>query len=376
MSSQQKVIYICPNGYLGGAERFVVEAAKGHREYGQWEPVIIFFSDGAAVRRAQIDGTKYHILQTSFRLSRPLSLLRALREVRSILKREKPNTVHGTMPYGYIVTFFASLFLPLKRIWFQHGPVKGQLDFIANQLGVDVLLFNSKFLQDEHSDTARITGKVKDQEKIIRLGIADEKTDESKVVSLREKYVHPEKKLFISAGRLCSWKGFETILKAILLLPSESREQMHLLIVGDAMRETDKSYAQSLYEYVKENHLDDIVIFESFKENINDYYRAADVFIHASTIPEPFGLTVAEAMKQETFVIGSNQGGVQDILHHEKTGYSYNPCLEDSSGDLAKLIERALNNEEEVSRCINSAKENIDQRYSIKQMVQDLEALY
>ena len=47
-----KVLYISPNGYLGGAERFVVDITRLHQNTNV-ECAILFFSEGDAVDLAR-----------------------------------------------------------------------------------------------------------------------------------------------------------------------------------------------------------------------------------------------------------------------------------------------------------------------------------
>ena len=81
------IVYICPNGYLGGAERFVLEAAYGHLRFGKYKPVIIFFSDGKAVDLARERKIDFFIIKQKFRLSNPVSLFKALVEIRKLFKK-------------------------------------------------------------------------------------------------------------------------------------------------------------------------------------------------------------------------------------------------------------------------------------------------
>ena len=154
----KRVLYISPNGYLGGAERFVLDACLGHIESGTYEPHILFFSKGRAQEMAAELGISHTILKNRFRLSRPLSLLRALREIRLFLKRQNFPIYNATMPYAHIVGSLASLGLPMKRTWYQHGPVGGTLDKLASFFKVDQIYFNSEWTKRRHYQTALFYG--------------------------------------------------------------------------------------------------------------------------------------------------------------------------------------------------------------------------
>jgi glycosyltransferase involved in cell wall biosynthesis len=59
--------------------------------------------------------------------------------------------------------------------------------------------------------------------------------------------------------------------------------------------------------------------------------RAADVIVHASTLPEPFGRVLVEGMLARRPVIASDAGGVREIVTHGATGVLVPP------GDVAAL---------------------------------------
>ncbi len=374
-----KTLYISPNGYLGGAERIVCNISKGHQNTDSMEFDFLFFSNGAAVELCRQYGVTTYVLPYQFRLSRVFKLIKALLYLRKFIKTNKYDLLHSTMPYAHIVIFLATIFMPVKRVWFQHGPVGGVLDKIANWLPVDLIYFNSNYLEAEH---LKMFGASRNQNKhkIINYGIDDTKVSDSNVLVIKELYKERFKTIFLSAGRLCPWKGQDKLLIAFNNLLSKNekfKKENVLLIVGDVGRETDKSYAESLYSYVIENNLSDNIEFLGHKGNVQDYYSASDVFIHSSLIPEPFGLVVAESMKNGCFVIGSNIGGISDILINGETGINYDSTGEDCVNQLKKAImeycELVEKQESRVESIKLSAKKMIDGNYSIQSMCDTLE---
>ena len=100
-------------------------------------------------------------------------------------------------------------------------------------------------------------------------------------------------------------------------------------------------------------------------------YIAADVFLHTSITPEPFGLVVCEAMLHDTLVIGSNRGGINDILVNQETGLTYSTDQEDSASQLALRIVDALGDNTAITK---HAKDLIEKEYSVKRMIDFLES--
>ena len=62
-----------------------------------------------------------------------------------------------------------------------------------------------------------------------------------------------------------------------------------------------------------------------FQKDIWGAYAAADMVIHASTKPEPFGLVILEAMLASKPVIATRGGGVTDLVVADETGILVEP---------------------------------------------------
>jgi len=80
--------------------------------------------------------------------------------------------------------------------------------------------------------------------------------------------------------------------------------------------------------------LGDRVGFVPFQHDVAPVYRSLDVVVHASTLPEPFGLSVVEAMACGRAVVASDAGGVREIVEPGCTGLLHQP------GDACDLASR------------------------------------
>jgi glycosyltransferase involved in cell wall biosynthesis len=366
----KKVVYLCPNGYIGGAERFVLEAANGHIQYGQWQPTIIFFNDGPAVLEAKERKIPNLVLKTRFRLSRPLSLIKAILELRKILKDYNFDLYNATMPYAHIVGALAGQGLSLKRTWYQHGPVGGRLDVLASFLPVDQIYFNSEYTRGEHFRHPLHTN-AKMKEKIIPIGIPDQ--DVSDAETIRKQYLKsPQGLLILTGGRITETKGFENAIIAFQnALKTFPNREMILLIAGEAPQPKDLTYLDQLKALAQKEIECGKVLFLGQKTNMASYMKACDIFLHTTKIPEAFGLVIAEAMKQETLVIGTSSGGSSDILKNRETGFSFDSTSDKAANELTKILNHAL--QTNCSSLVAKGKELIDEKFSIREMTSQLE---
>lgn len=368
-TSMEKIVYLCPNGYIGGAERFVLEAAAGHLQYGQYRPTIVFFNDGPAVTEAKARQIPTYVLKNSFRLSRPLSVLKAVLELRKFFIKEGHNLYNATMPYAHIIGALAATSLSIKRTWYQHGPVGGLLDVMASFFKVDQVYFNSEYTRTQHFRHP-IHTQAKFQDTLIPIGIPDKDTSDAK--ALREQYVSSTGLLLLTGGRITEAKGFENAIKAFQnILKRYPSLELKLLVIGEAPQKKDERYLESLKTLANKEIKSQKIHFLGRKDNFPSYMKAADIFLHTTKIPEAFGLVIAEAMKQNTLVIGTSQGGSSDILIDQKTGYSFDSTSARAAQDLTRILNKVIQTDN--SLLIANAKELIDKKYSIKEMISNLE---
>lgn len=91
-------------------------------------------------------------------------------------------------------------------------------------------------------------------------------------------------------------------------------------------------------------------------------YRLSTATICPSIRPEPFGRTAAEASAMGSIVLGSDQGGTQEIVEHDKTGFLFPP---EDSIKLAELMDKVLDmtaaeRQTLKQNAINRARERFD----------------
>ncbi len=71
--------------------------------------------------------------------------------------------------------------------------------------------------------------------------------------------------------------------------------------------------------------------FVGFQDDPAPVYRALDVVVHASTLPEPFGRTIVEAMACARAVVVARAGGAAELFEHDRDAVGVPP------GDPAAL---------------------------------------
>ncbi|HTL48435.1 MAG TPA: glycosyltransferase family 4 protein [Verrucomicrobiae bacterium] len=137
--------------------------------------------------------------------------------------------------------------------------------------------------------------------------------------------LEPDQTAAILPGRLVPWKGQEILLDAL----SQTTRIVGVLAGHDPS--PDGYYLKHLKELVRQKGLEKRVIFLDWQEDVWALYAGADIVVHASTRPEPFGLVVLEAMLASKPVVATRAGGVLDMVEENETGLLVTP------GDAAGL---------------------------------------
>lgn len=113
------------------------------------------------------------------------------------------------------------------------------------------------------------------------------------------------------------WKGQDVFIDAIAGIPDATADRsVRYYIVGGPIYETRGSQfsVEELRERAAKAGVADRIGFVPFQRDVVEVYRALDVVVHASTQPEPFGRTIAEAMSCGRAVVLSCESGSAELL--------------------------------------------------------------
>ena len=138
-------------------------------------------------------------------------------------------------------------------------------------------------------------------------------------------------RLFLYAGVITPTKGLIHLIRAFIELLKE-RPEARLLLIG---REQHLEYAQELKQLVSHNALLGKIDFmpEMPQKELAHWMGQADIFVLPS-LSEGLGRVIIEAMASGMPVLGSNVGGIPEIVQDGKTGFLVPP------GDEAALSVR------------------------------------
>ena len=174
-------------------------------------------------------------------------------------------------------------------------------------------------------------------------------------------------------GNIRSWKGQEIVLKAVNYLKDDFPNLLCLIIGSASTSVKDKIYYDNLKNYIKEKNLGNNVIFTGYRKDMADCVNALDILIHASIEPEPFGRVILEGMALGKPVIGTNIGGVPEIIIDKVTGILISPNDFVAMGDAISCFL------EKPSLAIimgDKGKERLNNNFTVKFMTEKIVQLY
>lgn len=183
--------------------------------------------------------------------------------------------------------------------------------------------------------------------------------DPSEVEALKQKLGKKEGDIYlVNTARLVHQKGFDTTIRALLLLP----EHIKLLVVGGGPDE------DMLKELAKELKLEDRVVFTGqVDRNVVTQYRyAGDIFVGPSR-SEGLGNAFLSAMACRLPVVATQVGGIADFLFDATrdpdtgtTGWAVDP---DSPEQIAEAVQDILAHPEKVKEVAERARKMVEEEY-------------
>ena len=177
--------------------------------------------------------------------------------------------------------------------------------------------------------------------------------------------------LLVISGNIQEWKGQLVLIEALGELGDDHRD-VHCLILGGVHR-AGEEYAQNLRRRITELGLGDRVHFLGFRDDVPDVVNAADIVVHASVRPEPFGRVILEGMLAGKLVIGSDAGGVRELLEDGETG------LLSAPGDHVALAGRLREALADPARRLSigaAARARAEEKFSLSRHVNEMCGVY
>jgi len=172
-------------------------------------------------------------------------------------------------------------------------------------------------------------------------------------------------------GNIDRWKGQMIVLQAVRRV-KEAFPAVRCLVVGAVCKGAEE-YREQLAAYTRDNGLIGQIVFTGYRRDVPALLGAMDILVHASVTPEPFGRVLLEGMALAKPIVGTDGGGVPEIVNHRETGLLV--PMGDSEA-LAEALLFYLANPELARRIGEQGRQRLCERFSVERMVRETEAIY
>jgi glycosyltransferase involved in cell wall biosynthesis len=381
-----RVLLLNHTSRVSGAERSLLDVVSGLRASGVEADVAC--PEGPLAGRARRLGVPVHVLtgtDGSLRLHprhtpRALGeLLRAGRQLRRLVREQRPDIVHAnSIRAGLVAAIAARLGAPRPVVHVRDVLPAGAL----TSLTFRVLSRSSAALVANSGYTAAaVRAAVEDAPvRVIQNGVDLARFDpdryERRVERSRLGLAEDDRAVAVIA-QLTPWKGQDDAVRAVARVgPGELRP--HLLFVGDvvfsspATRFDNRSYIAALRRLVDDLGLGDRVRFLGAREDVPAILSALDALLVPSW-EEPFGRAVVEGMAMGVPVLATSAGGPAELIADGRDGLLLPPR---SPERWAHALEGLLTDSAARSRMGARARARAVRSFSLETHVAALRALY
>ena len=362
--NKKTVIELCMSPDLGGLELYMMRAAKALKDdfnlisvinsnskldtyydsddrYEKIEKKSNFFMFGAAKKLAKIiDENSVDLIHLHWTKDIPFVVLA------KVLSKKKPKIVQTR---NMTMTRFKD-------------------DFYHKFLYKNIDLMLPVTYQVKEQLEKFIPQDIRPQIEVLYMGSDKPELLETKAVeSLKKELNFQENSFNIGmVGRINEAKGQHFLIKALSKIDNET---LHAYFVGHEMKE---GYINELIELAKDLGVEKRVHFLGFMKNPHHFYQVCDTIVLASK-RETFGLVLIEAMQVGTAVIGSNSGGVVEIIDDGESGLLFDVSCHVS---LAEKIKELKNSSILLEKISKSGKNKCTEIFSNEKQFQKLFCIF
>ena len=176
-------------------------------------------------------------------------------------------------------------------------------------------------------------------------------------------------------GRIDPAKGQSTFIKAAAGLMKRIRGsglKLKFVIVGEETLGSEDGHLEELKAMVTQFHLEEVVLFTGYLENIPEVMQAFDLFVMPSK-QEAFGLVAIEAMAMECPIVISSGGSAREIVGDEEFGLLTRP---DDAFDLQHKLRLLIDDEATRRKMGVKARAHVKSKYDRRLRLTKTLALY
>ncbi len=364
-----KVLLVDHAPFFGGAESFLLDLASA-LDRG-FEPTIVTDPDSPVLERFRASGVP--VLRTPLpQINRSPFFLWRLADAGTRLARvareARADVMHTFTARTHLIGAVASQFSGIPLLWRICDDTLPAWTLAPFARAPRVIVGVSHWITTQYP-RLRFDGLAPDG---ARPPSTVSRADARAELGLRE-----DELVVSHVGRLVRWKGQDVFIRA-LARAVRTIPNLRGLVVGGWHAEDERpgplgggeSYDRELRALAEQ--LGATVTFTGFLREPGRVYAAADIVAHTSTLPEPFGRTVIEAMMAGKPVVAANAGALPEIVIQGETGLLTTP------GDSVALANAIITlvPPDRRAQMGDAARRRAEAEYTLESMTRRMEEFY
>ncbi len=307
--------------------------------------------------------------------------IKAINELKKLIKKEKFDIVHCHTPMGSVVARLAAKEARkngTRVIYTAHGYhfYKGA-PFINWLLYYPVEKWLAKYtdtqitITQEDYDLAKRKFKIKDLHLVHGVGLDEEKfniliSNEEKENLKQELKIDDKSVVCTYVAELNKNKNQQLLIKAIKRLKDDNNN-VTLLLVGKG------KYEQKLLKLIKKLNLEENVKLLGYRSDIVKILSITDIYL-ASSLREGLPVNVMEAMYMGLPIIAVDNRGHRELVQHNENGFivEQNSAMENNMSSYLKLLVNDKNLRYQFGK---DSKEKV-REYTLNNVINSMNKIY
>ena len=307
--------------------------------------------------------------------------IKAINELKKLIKKEKFDIVHCHTPMGSVVARLAAKEARkngTRVIYTAHGYhfYKGA-PFINWLLYYPVEKWLAKYtdtqitITQEDYDLAKRKFKIKDLHLVHGVGLDEEKfniliSNEEKENLKQELKIDDKSVVCTYVAELNKNKNQQLLIKAIKRLKDDNNN-VTLLLVGKG------KYEQRLLKLIKKLNIEDDVKLLGYRSDIVKILSITDIYL-ASSLREGLPVNVMEAMYMGLPIIAVDNRGHRELVQHNENGFivEQNSAMENNMSSYLKLLVNDKNLRYQFGK---DSKEKV-REYTLNNVINSMNKIY
>jgi glycosyltransferase involved in cell wall biosynthesis len=363
-----KILFLDQSGKPGGAELCLIDIAKPYRD----RCLVGLFADGGFRNLLEQNHIPVQILTNqAIEVRKDSSLAKGLSSLGQLIPliltvaqtAQKYDLIYANTQKALVVGAIASFFSHRPLVYHLHDILSAE-HFSKTNRRIAITLAN-KFasLVIANSQASKIAfieaGGRGEMTEVVYNGFEPNiyQTNESDIQKLKQELGLQETFVIGHFSRLAPWKGQHILIAALAQCP----EQVTAILVGDALF-GEQEYVQQLHQQLAELGLENRVKFLGFRSDIPQLMAACNLVAHTSTLAEPFGRVIVEAMLCGKPVVAAKAGGAVELVENGINGFLVTPG---KIGELAQVITTCFQEPEQTVSIANQGKTSATQRFDV-----------